>query len=54
MRREFVEARMFLIVDANSLEELIKLADELHERGYKVRAKIEECDGHHAPQEAAD
>lgn len=45
MRGEFVEARMFLIVDAGSLEELNKLADELHERGYKVWAEIKERDG---------
>ena len=41
-RGEYIEAEMFLIVDTDSLEELNKLADELHERGYKVWAKIEE------------
>ena len=41
-RGEFIDAEMVLIVDANSLEELNKLADELHERGFKVHAKIKE------------
>lgn len=37
-----VEKEMYIVIDANSLEELNKLADELHLRGYKVWAEFRE------------